>query len=255
MKRKYIVVFVVLIILIGLFFYFKDEKNYILKEYSLSGKLIGTNEYIIRNGETIMHGKFVNYNEQGIKISEGQFVNGHVEGNCIYYYDNGNVESVYYKKNGKINLECTYYNQNGLIRKYVMCNNISEPKFIIEFDEKTVKKYDGYATYPLEQFKIKKNKKYKIKKGDVLKVGDTIKHDYLVANIPYTQRSFKIETEGVDNSKIKRTITKKAPTGIVVEEVLMQKGLNRIKIITQYKFNDGVTPVKNDTLIFDINVN
>lgn len=254
MKKKYIIGFVVLLSLIVLFFYYKNEKVYVSKEYSSSGKLIGTNEYVIRDGNPVVHGKFVNYNEKGIKISEGQFVDDEPKGVCSYYFDDGKIESVYYRKNSKIDLEAQYYYPNGEIRKYVMCNDYGEPKFIIDFNEKTVKKDDGFATYPVEQYKIVKGEKYKIETGDVLKVGDIIEYDYLLANIPYTKRTFKIETDGIDNSIIKRTITKKAPTRIIVKEVLTKKGLNRIKAITRYRFDDKVTPVKNDTVSFDVYV-
>ncbi|MFH7016335.1 hypothetical protein [Flavobacterium sp. FlaQc-47] len=259
MKQKYKIafamLFVVLIALIVFNIFFHDEKLRVLKEYSPEGKLLGTNEYIIRNGDTILQGKFINYNEKGIKISEGQFIDNEPKGICSYYYDNGKIKSVYYKKNSKVDLEATYYNKEGLIRKYVMCNDFSEPKFIIEFDEKTVKMYDGYATYPVNQYKIERGKKYKINIQDTLKVGDVIKYDYLLANIPNTKRTFKIATEGIENSTVKRTITYKEPTRIVVEEVLTKRGLNRIKAITQYIFNDKATLVKNDTISFDINVN
>ncbi|KQO27270.1 hypothetical protein ASF10_23295 [Flavobacterium sp. Leaf82] len=254
MKKIYIIVLAVLLCLVVWFFYFKDEKVYTFKEYSPSGKLIGTNEYVIRNGNSIQHGKFVNYNERGIKIAEGNFVNNEPNGKSIYYFDNGKIESVHYRKNSKVTEESIFYNSDGLIRKYIMYNDIGEAKFIIDFDGKTVKKYDGYATYPVNQYKIEKEKKYEINTRDTLKVGDVIKYEYLLANIPNAKRTFKIETEGIDNSKVKRTITKEVPTRIVVEEVLTKKGLNRIKAITQYTFNDNVTRVKNDTVTFDVNV-
>lgn len=254
MKKIYVIVLAVLLCLIVLFFYFKDEKVYTFKEYSPSGKLIGTNEYVIRNGNSIQHGKFVNYNERGVKIAEGNFVNNEPNGKSIYYFDNGKIESVHYRKNSKVTEESIFYNSDGLIRKYIMYNDIGEAKFIIDFDGKTVKKYDGYATYPVNQYKIEKEKKYEIHNRDTLKVGDVIKYEYLLANIPNTKRTFKIETEGIDNSKVKRIITKELPTRVVVEEVLTKKGLNRIKAITQYTFNDNITRVKNDTVTFDVNV-
>lgn len=255
MKSRYKIVLVIIVVFAVLFFYYRDKKVYVFKEYSPSGILLGTNEYVIRNDSTIMHGKFVNYNQEGVEIAKGNFVNNEPHGICSYYYSNGKIESVSYRKNSKIDLESTYYNQNGSIRKYTMCNDLGEPKFIIEFDEKIVKSFDGYATYPVNQYKILKGKKSEIYTRDTLKIGDVIKYDFLVANIPYTIRNFKIETEGVDNSKIKRTITTEAPTRIIVEEVLTKKGLNRIKAITQYTFDDKVTPVKNDTVSFDVNVN
>ncbi|MCV9930534.1 hypothetical protein OIU83_22935 [Flavobacterium sp. LS1R49] len=256
MKKKYIIIVLLVILgLIVLLFYFKEEETYILKKYSPEGTLLRTKEYVIRNGDTIFHGKFISYNEKGIKINEGQFVDNEPNGNCFYYYDNGKLESLFYRKNSKINLECTYYNQNGLINEYIMCDSLGRTAFIIEFDKKTVKMYDGYATYPVNQYKIEKEKKYEIYTRDTLKVGDTIRYNYLVANIPNAKRTFKIETVGIDNSKAKRIIKSKLPAEIIVEEILTHKGLNRIKAITQYTFNDKVTRVKNDTVSFDVNVN
>lgn len=254
MKKTYIITFAVILCLIMLFFYSKYEKVYISEEYNQHGKLAGTNEYVIRDGETIVHGKFVNYNEQGNKIAEGQFVDGHVKGKCTYYFDNGKIESVHYRKNSKITEESTFYNSDGLIRKYIMYSDIGEPKFIINFDGKTVINYDGYAIFPVNQCKLKKEKKYKIYTGDTLKVGDIIMYDYLIANIPNTKRAFKILNEDIDNSKAKRIIRKEGPTHLIVEEVLTKKGLNRIKAITQYTFDDNVTRIKNDTVSFDVNV-
>lgn len=253
-KNKYIIVLIAILGLVILYFYCKDEKVHIYNEYNPSGKLIGINEYVIRDGKTIQQGKFVDYNEKGIKIAEGQFVENEPNGICKYYYDDGKIESVFYRKNSKINLECTYYDKNGLINKYILCDDIGKTAFIIKYDEKAVKKYDGYALLPVNQYKLDNGKEIKFTLKDTLKVGDIIKYDYVLANIPYTKRTFKIETVGVDNSTIKRTITKEAPTHIIVKEVLTQKGLNRIKAITQYKFNDKVTPVKNDTVSFDVNV-
>jgi len=254
MKKQYVIVLIVLLGLITLFFYFEDDRVYIFNEYSSTGKLIGTNEYVIRNGNPVQHGKFINYNEKGIKIAEGYFVNNEPNGKCIYYYDNGKIESVFFRKNSKVTLESFYYLPNGKIKKYFMCDDLGEPMFFIEFDKNTVLRYKGNATYPINLYKSDNKKQIEIKFGDTLKVGDVIEYNYLLANIPYTERTFKIETEGVDNLKIKRSITKKAPTRIIVEEVLTKKGLNRIKAITQYRFNDNVTSVKNDTVSFNVYV-
>jgi hypothetical protein len=254
MKKLYIIVLAVIVGLVVLFFYFKDEKVYTSKYYNSKTKTTEISEYVIRNGKTIFQGKFSQFNNKGIKIADGQFKDDEPNGVFSYYYDNGKIESVSYRKNSKIDLESTYYNQNGSIDQYTLYDNFGKTAFIIKFDNKTVKNYDGYATYPVDQYKIVKEKEYKIKKGDVLKVGDVIRHYYLVTNMPYAKRIFKIENLDVDNSKVKRTIIKKAPTSIIVEEVLTHKGLNRIRAIAQYKFDDKITPIKNDTVYFDINV-
>jgi len=259
MKTKHKLTLLILsIVIIGLIVFYKrsnDNKVHILKEHNPEGKLIGTNEYVIRNGDTVLQGKFVRYNEKGIKIAEGQFTDNEPTGICSYYFDNGKIRTVYYRKDSKINLESTYYDQNGLINKYIMCDSLGKTAFIIKFEDKTVKMYDGYSIWPIGQYKLVNKKQVKIKTEDVLKIGDTIRYNYLVANIPNTKRSFKIKNSVGENSKVKRIIKSKLPAEIIVEEVLNTKGRNRIEIIAQYTFEDKETPILNKIVSFDVNVN
>lgn len=256
MKRKNIIVFVALVGLIILFFYFKNEKKiYLLEEYNPKGNLIGTNEYVIRDGTKIMQGKFVNYNEKGIKISEGQFVNDEPKGVCRYFYDNGKIKAIHYRKNSKINLESIFYNTNGLINKYVAYDYLGNHFFTIYFDEKGATKYDGYFQIETYQYKFAHKEQFKITQDQHLKVGDVLKYSYIIANIPNAKRTFKIENLSVDNSKVKRTLKHIEPCQLDVEEILSKKGKNTIRSIVQYKFKDKVTPVFTDTLSFDVNVN
>lgn len=258
MKIKYKIITIVLIALIGLiglFLYCKNEKTYISKEYSSTGKLIGTNEYVIRNGKTIMHGKFVNYNEKGIKISEGQFVDDEPNGKCIYYYNNGKIETVQFKKNSKITLESINYNQDGVIVKYVMCDDFGKSVFTIYFDEKGATKYDGSFQIETYQYKLAHKNQFNAVNDQHLKVGDILKYSYLIANIPNAKRSFKIENLSVDNSKVNRTLKYIKPCQLDVEEKIVKKGINTIRSIVRYEFNDNVTPVFTDTISFNIHVN
>jgi hypothetical protein len=206
----------------------------------------------LRDGKTILDGKFINYNVQGIIISEGQYKENEPLGLFKYYYDNGKLESVSYRKKSKIDLESTYYNQDGSINQYTLYDDFGKTAFFIKFDKRIVQKYDGYSTYPVGQYKIENEGKTIISKNDTLSLGSVVQHEYLLANIPYTIRTFKIEVEGFDNLKVKREFMKTAPTHITIKEVLIKKGHNRINAFTQYKFLDNVTPVKNDTVSFDI---
>lgn len=256
MKTKYKAIIIILILgLTAICYYFKYDKVNTLKEYSPSGQLIGTNEYVIRNSDTILHGKFVNYNERGIKISEGQFVDNEPNGLCSYYYDNGKIKSVHFRKNSKINLESTFYNPKGFIEKYVVYDYFGNYFFTIYFDEKGATNYDGHFQIETYQYKYANKAKFNITKDQYLKVGDKLKYSYIVANIPNTKRSFKIENLSIDNSKVKRTQKNILPAQIDVEEVLTKKGKNTIRSIVRYEFNDKVTPVFTDTLSFDVNVN
>ncbi|CAM3995052.1 toxin-antitoxin system YwqK family antitoxin [Flavobacterium cucumis] len=254
-KNKIIITIILLIGLIAIYYYFKDEKIEVLKEYSSSGQLIGTNEYYLRNGDTILHGRFINYNKDGIKIAEGNFVNGHVKGKCLYYYDNGELESICYRKDGKITEEITEFYPNGKVKRYIMFDPFGLEAFIVRFDEQEImKSYEGYSIMEIYQYPIAHKERFNIKEEQYLKVGDTLKYTYLVANIPSAKQSFTIENVGIDNGKVKRVTKKIEPCQIDVKEVLTKKGKNTIRSIVRYEFNDKVTPVFTDTLSFDVEV-
>lgn len=231
------------------------EKTYILKEYNTNKRLIGTNEYIIRNGDTILNGKFINYNEKGNKIAEGTFVNGNIFGSSIYYYDNGKVEEMHFRKNKDITLESIWNYPNGKIERYVLYNDFGDTFFIMKYDKYgVVDSYKGIPQIEIYQYRFSHKEEFNIKEDQYLKVGDKLKYSYIVANIPNAKRTFKIENISVDNSKVKRTQKNILPAQIDVEEVLTKKGKNTIKSIVRYEFNDKVTPVFTDTLSFDVNV-
>lgn len=253
-KIGFIIGIFIILAIYSVYIYFKNNSEIkVLKEYNSKGQLIGTNEYIVRNYDTILNGKFIRYNDKGIKISEGRFSNNDVYGNCYYYNDNGKLKDVHFRKNKKITLESTFYDINENIEKYVMCDNLGRAIFLIKYENKIVSKYNGYAIWPLKLFKLIRKKQIPIK-GDTLNVGDKIKYNFLIANIPYSNRKLKIETIGVDNSKIKRIVNYIKPNEVVIEEVLLNKGLNRIRTIVQYKFKDKETSIFNDTVTFDITV-
>lgn len=257
MKKKSIklIILILLVLILGfitVFYYFKDENDCTLKEYSPTGQLLGSTEYIIRNGDTVFQGKFLRFNDQGSKISEGQFKDNEPNGICSYYNGNGKLQAVHYRKNSKITLESTFYNSKGFIEKYVIYDNLGTPSFLINFDEKHVLKYEGYAIIETSLYGF--SKKSDNDKHENLKVGDTLKYSYIIAKIPNTERSFKIENLDIDNSKVKRTQKHIPPAQIDVEEVLTKKGKNTIRSIVQYKFNDKVTPIYIDTLSFDVYV-
>ncbi|WP_105195226.1 hypothetical protein, partial [Flavobacterium columnare] len=219
-----IIVFAVLIFV----FSFKEEKVYTSHEYNSNGQLIGINEYIIRNNDTILQGKFERYNDKGILISKGEFINGHINGKCSYYDDDGKIEEIHFRKNKDITLESTFYNSKGFIQKYISYDYLGNYFFTIHFDEKGVTKYNGYFQIETYQCKFSHPEQFKIKEQQYLKVGDKLKYSYLIANIPNAKRSIKIENMSVDNSKVKRTLKHIEPCQWNVEEVLTKKGKNTI---------------------------
>jgi hypothetical protein len=195
------------------------------------------------------------YNEQGNKISEGNFIDGHIKGKTINYYVNGKIESVVYHKNPELIEEGTYYDKKGMIESYIMYDDFGKSCFVISFDEKGPKEYDGHALLEIYQYKFNHKKEYNIKTDQILKVGDTLTYKYLVANIPNTTLAFEIENVGIDNTKVSRFITKRAPVEVGVKEILFKKGINTIRAVACYKFNDTIVPSIIDTISFNVKVN
>lgn len=256
-NRKKVIVLILLVLIIGfiiLYFFLNEEKVYVLTKYDPKTKGTTSIEYVIKNGDTIFQGKYIYFNEQGNKISEGNFVNGHIKGKTINYYDNGKIESIVFHKNQEIMEEGSYYYANGMIESYIMYDDFGKSSFIISYDEKGPKKYDGHALLEIYQYKFNHKNEYNISTDQILKVGDTLKYKYLLANIPNTKRAFKIENVGIDNKKVNRFITRKAPVEVDVKEVLTKKGINTIRAVAHYKFNDSNVPSIIDTISFRVEV-
>ena len=255
-NKKYKIVLSLSLIIVILFFvfYIGEEKVYTSNEYNSKGQLIGINEYVIRNNDTILNGKFERYNDKGILISKGQFLDGHIYGKCKYYYDNGKIEEVHFRKNKDVTLESIFYNPKGFVEKYIVYDYLGNYFFTIYFDEKGVTNYNGNFQIETYQYKYANKVKFNITEDQNLKIGDTLKYSYIVANIPSAKRSFTIENVGIDNAKVKRILKNVPPAQIDVKEVLTKKGKNTIRSIVRYEFNDKVTPVFTDTLSFDVEV-
>ncbi|MEP6803759.1 MAG: hypothetical protein ABI892_04490 [Flavobacterium sp.] len=247
----------ILITLIGLAIIIGCNKKEVrfLKSYYPDRKVKDISQYIIRNGDTVFEGEFIQYNTKGNKIAEGKFLNGHINGKSIYYFDNGIIESIHYRKNGEITEESTYNYPNGKVTKYLMYDDFGILDFLIRYDELgNMKSYEGLPLIEIYQYKIANKEQFKTKIKQHLKVGDTLKQQYLIANIPNAKRTLKIENQGVDNTKVNRTIKKISQTGIEVKEILIKKGINKIRTIVKYEFNDKGKSVINDTVSFEVEV-
>jgi antitoxin component YwqK of YwqJK toxin-antitoxin module len=260
MKKKYKIVLVIasvyIIGTIAFIYWVKNEIKHTLKRYIPETNETWSFEYILRGNDTIIQGKCISYNEKGSKVSECNFENNHIKGKSVVYNNNGNIESIRYIIDKKRDAEVLWNYPNGKIRKYAFNDYFGECMLIVNYDKNgVVSNYKGNPQLETYQYRFSHKKEYNIKEDQHLKVGDKLNYSYIVANIPNTKRSFRIENIGIDNTKVKRTVTTKPPTIINVEEVLTKKGKNTIRSIVQYKFNDEVTPVFTDTLSFDVYVN
>ncbi len=257
-KKKKIILLVIATIFIGFivaYFHTKDEKVYTLKHYDHQTKETSFFNYKIENTDTIIHGKFVKYNEKGVKISDGNFANNHIYGKFISYFENGNIKAEHFKINKELNSESIWNYSNGKIERYILNDEFGNAVFIIRYDEQSnVKNYEGLALIETFQYKIKFKDKFELNIDQYLKVGDTLRHEYLLANIPKSERAFKIELIDSENKKINRKITDILPAVLKVEEVLTKKGVNTFRATVEYKFDDKYKTVINDTISFDVEV-
>jgi hypothetical protein len=255
MTKKYLIIIVVVVCLTSFIFWYKKDNVKILYEYYPNSILASEYQYIIKNGDTLLNGKFVRYNREGNKIAEGNFVNGEPNGKSIYYFDNGIIESIFYRKNSKILEEIIENHPSGKVMQYTLYDYFGLSAFISRFDkEGNIVNYEGYPVMETFQYRIVNKEKFKTKIEQYLKVGDTLKQQYLIANIPNAKRSLKIENLNVDNTKVKRTFKKTSQTGLEVKEVLIRKGINKIRTVVKYEFNDKEKTVINDTISFKVEV-
>jgi hypothetical protein len=253
---KIFLIFTIVILgTLTLLLFSKEERVQVLRHYSPDTKQTDSLEYVIRHGDTVFHGKFTTYNEKGVKIAEGNMVNGHVKGKCIYYFDHGAIESIFYRKDANITEESTKYYVNGKIKRYTLYDPKGLVAFVVNYDKRgNVKDYDGYPIIEIYQFEFLHKEKFPTKKVQYLEVGDTLKYKYLIANIPYAKRNLNIELLEADNTKIKRVITKILPVETDVEEIITKKGINTIRAIVKYQFDNKEKTVIKDTISFDVEI-
>ncbi|KQB38377.1 hypothetical protein [Flavobacterium aquidurense] len=218
MKKKNIIIVTAILTLIAVFFYFKNEKANTLKEYS-SNIQKEKSQYGIKKGDSVSNSKLTPDSEQ---VNEG------IE------------EKIENFPSGKI-MRYTSYDDSG------------KQAYTILFDEKgNIENFKGLPLRETYQNKMAEKRRLKQTVNQNLKVGDTLKYHYLIANIPNSKRNFKIENIGVDNTKAKRTLQKVSKTGIDVKEVLTKKGINTIKAVLTYEFNDKEKNSYTYTEIFEI---
>lgn len=143
---------------------------------------------------------------------------------------------------------------SGKIMRYTSYADSGKQAFTILFDEKgNVENFKGQALIETYQNKIANKRRLKEDVNQSLKVGDTLKHHYLIANIPNAKRTLKIENIG--NTKVKRILKKTSQTGIEVKEVLIKKGINTIETVVNYIFNDKEKTSITYTESFEVEVN
>lgn len=255
MKKRNINKLLILFVLFGVMFYSCKKENTkigVLKTYFPKDKEILFSAYFIKKGDTILDGKYILCKYNGVKIKSGIFKNGEAIGPVIFYFENGNIESIDYKNEKRLSEETTYYYESGKIKRYALSDDSEKTAFIAKFD--TIGDINSWQGFPvMEVYQYKKSSKQK--NDQHLKVGDVFIHKYIVANIPNTKRTFKIENLSSDNSKINRKMLKTSRTNIDVKEVLTQKGINTIRAIVKYEFNDKEKTIINDTISFSVNVN
>lgn len=221
-KKNIIIVLTVIFSLVVVFFYFKNEKANTLKEYSSNiEQEKEESQYGIKNGDSVSNSKLAS-DEQGNEGIEEKIENF----------------------------------PSGKIMRYTSYDDLGNQAYTILFDEKgNVENFKGLPLRETYQNKIAEKRRLKQTVNQHLKVGDTLKYHYLIANVPNAKRNFKIENIGIENKKMKRTLQKVSNTGIDVKEVLTKKGINTIEAVLTYEFNDKEKNSFTYTEIFEVEVN
>ncbi len=71
----------------------------------------------------LFHGGFTDYDKKGNKIFSGTFINGKLNGNCNYFYKNGNIKEFGRYKDGIRDSIWTFYYPDKKIKKIIIFNN------------------------------------------------------------------------------------------------------------------------------------
>lgn len=208
----------------------------------VSDSSYGIYEIKIKNTDTILDGNFHIYTNNNILKRSGTFVNNEFYGLYKNYFNNGNVESIMYRNNGKDIGEATWYNEDGKLNDYKFYDKYGNLNFYIMYDTNgKISKAKGKVLFEIYQ-SLLINKEFNI--------GDTIKYQLTYPNIPKTSISLNIELLDFDNSKIERQITKIEPVVVQYKDIAVKKGLNTIRASIKYNFLDEKNITISDTISF-----
>ncbi len=66
-----------------------------------------------KNGNTLNHGEFVEWFENGQKSQQGTYFQGRLEGPFYQWYENGKKRSLRFYENGDLNGTTTWWDEDG----------------------------------------------------------------------------------------------------------------------------------------------
>ena len=94
--------------------YKNEHKLWIVNDYYISGQLQMSEVYKKKKSK-IKHGHFIYYHENGIKKSEGDYIDDKTTGHWITWYKNGSIDSEGEYEKGKRENTWYWYFENGQI--------------------------------------------------------------------------------------------------------------------------------------------
>lgn len=210
-----------------------------IKEYFSDSKENIEYNYIIENGDTILHGKSISRNEEGKVTAVGNYYRGHLKGKFTHYYNNGKIELIEYIKEDKNYGESVFYYDNGNIEKYILYNSDEdEISLIVDFDKNgRYLKHDGN---PIAGWFY-----YNDDLSD-LKIGDTLNFGYRIADIPTVKRTFTVKL--LEDKKECSLLNSSEPASILLMEKITAKGRKTYRGSLKLEFNDSIRTVVKDSL-------
>jgi len=227
-----------------LFLLLSCKGDTILKKnhYYKNGNISREYEYMIKNGDTILDGVLNEYSLNS-KLRLTLFMkNDHII-NSIEYYPNGTTKYKAKYKNDKT-IEGLRYRRNGKLKTYLMWNERDKVKY--------KKKYDSLGNIistqgkPIIELVIGKSNSplFKIIDGNLvnIKLLDTIKFTYTIANPPNTKVTFKVIEKKSNNRLL--DIDVKTPHNTFYKVFKEKKEIELLGIVKMHDFD-------TDTIVMD----
>jgi len=206
------------------------------KWYYSNGNLKKVQEYL---HDTIEHGTYLFYNENGILIDSAQIVNDKFHGKRYLYYDNGILRKITTYKND-VYRSGLDFDFNGNLEYYSAYNYNQDLKFLVKFDSTgSIIKYEGEPIYSWvleEQYPV----------NEIFSV------ELLVPNIPNHETKVIIN-DLYETTKEKRSSKVYRPdkfNRIVYSKLRIPSEMQILNSLTISNKNDEI--IITDTLVFKI---
>lgn len=221
-----------------------DKQAKLIKYYPKENKIVEFS-YLLKGNDTIIDGEVTYYSkDRKIILGKAYYKNGLLNGRYTGYYTDGKIKQIVNYRNDTIVGDRVYNYSDGNIERYILHDDSGRVAFIVKFDNNgNVIKRQGFPLVDVENIGKKTL--------DSLKLGDSLKYSYYLANIPTSKCSFIIKSLNFDDKKNQRRISSRKNCRITVDEKVNRVGKNSIIAKLKFEFSDSNKTIIVDSLRFD----